>query len=861
MKLNKTFFFLLFFSYFLLNAFPETGHQLFSAGYIEYSRQNYTKAVEFYLDAYRLFREEENYIHILYTCTALGDIYFKLEEYDSSIYYYNVCIKNLQNVEESLRPAFSRAFYSALQQNYLAVSKKFVIRGRYDEAISYFDKLEAYYTETAFKPGLALIYNLKSVIYFEWADYPRSVRYAKKSIQAARQIGNNNLKASNLNNIGAVYLALGQLNKALDHYQQAQELFSLNNNHISRATAINNIGCIYFYRGNKEKAIEYYTKALNIGRTSGNSRIIADSLGYLGFIYTELGRNDAVQFLFEALKINRLLERKSAIAHNLQQIGLHYYRQSDLDKAKEYLKESVTLKEELRKTASGGARKDFLANQIDTYQYLISTYVKKKDVINALKVKELITSTYLKEQLDLENIPDSFFSIKKIQEQIDEKTIIIDYANLNFHQIVIFTITKNKTSAYQIPVTPRLEVLFKELGHKIDHYGSGDPHYRQDDIESLYKSYYFTGIDKIISYYRDLLTDPDIMTRGLPGADNTGGKSKKVDGVDIFSPKESSDYYFEVTSKLLYKLLLSGIEKELEGKKNIIIIPDGLLAYLPFETLLDQHNRYFVEKYNISYSNSLQIAGYPAGRNERVYPKEILALGGAVYNRDDYNSDMEGAWENIIDEAKRGTWDGEIYKMLGQGSWSNLPGTLSEIESIRKIMPAGDYLSGKKAAESTIKKLAENKKLNQYRIIHFSTHGVIFPEVPELSALVLSQPGENGEDGYLTMKEIAAMEIPGDFVNLSACETGLGKLYRGEGVVGLIHGFLLAGTRNISVSLWQVADESTARFMVEFYRGLKKTDYDYRGALSEIKRQFINNEEYQEFRSPYFWAPFVVYTN
>ena len=157
--------------------------------------------------------------------------------------------------------------------------------------------------------------------------------------------------------------------------------------------------------------------------------------------------------------------------------------------------------------------------------------------------------------------------------------------------------------------------------------------------------------------------------------------------------------------------------------------------------------------------------------------------------------------------------------------------------------------------------LSASGDLKRFKVIHFATHGLVVPEIPELSAIVLSQFKEEkeGEDGYLQMNEIAELDINADFVNLSACETGLGKIYGGEGVVGLTQSFLIAGANGISVSLWQVADDSTSTFMVEMYKSVKEQGIDYSTAINQVKRRFINGEFGPNYQAPYYWAPFVYY--
>ena len=115
------------------------------------------------------------------------------------------------------------------------------------------------------------------------------------------------------------------------------------------------------------------------------------------------------------------------------------------------------------------------------------------------------------------------------------------------------------------------------------------------------------------------------------------------------------------------------------------------------------------------------------------------------------------------------------------------------------------------------------------------------------------------EDGYLNIGEISKLKLKADYVVLSACQTGLGKLFRGEGVYGLTQAFIGAGANAVLVSLWNVADKSTAIFMGEFYKTGKERALSFYKSLSETKRQFISGKFGETWRDPFFWAPFVQY--
>jgi len=255
-----------------------------------------------------------------------------------------------------------------------------------------------------------------------------------------------------------------------------------------------------------------------------------------------------------------------------------------------------------------------------------------------------------------------------------------------------------------------------------------------------------------------------------------------------------------------------------------------------------------VEKYAIRYAQSMPVQQLIKNRQYESNRKPMLALGGAVYDEINYEAEMVTN-EKELDFIKNKTFlamanersMGDAYASLGIDELSNLPGTLDEINAIRKIVNNSETISGKEVTEARIKSMSDSGELSQYKVLHFATHGMTVPAFPELSAIVLSQfkEGQGSEDGYLRMGEIAKLKLNADFVNLSACETGLGKIYGGEGIVGLTQSFLLAGAKGISASLWNVSDRSTAMFMVGVYQLVEQKGMSYSRAINEMKRIFI----------------------
>ena len=153
-------------------------------------------------------------------------------------------------------------------------------------------------------------------------------------------------------------------------------------------------------------------------------------------------------------------------------------------------------------------------------------------------------------------------------------------------------------------------------------------------------------------------------------------------------------------------------------------------------------------------------------------------------------------------------------------------------------------------------------EIDKYKFVHFATHGLVINNNPELSSLILSRPNfsDDNEDGFLTVKEISNMNFNVDFVNLSSCKTGLGKISSFEGVVGLTQAFNLAGAQSISSSLWEVSDRSTATFMSHLYTEINNGK-TISIAMQNTKKAFINGVYGDIYKSPYYWAPFVYYGN
>jgi CHAT domain-containing protein len=190
-----------------------------------------------------------------------------------------------------------------------------------------------------------------------------------------------------------------------------------------------------------------------------------------------------------------------------------------------------------------------------------------------------------------------------------------------------------------------------------------------------------------------------------------------------------------------------------------------------------------------------------------------------------------------------------------RGALSRLPFTREEAEAI--IAAAPSKQSTRAVDFKASRALAINPDLGRYRIVHLATHALVNTEHPELSGIVLSLVDEQGkpQDGFLRLHELYNLNWPADLVVLSACQTGLGKEIRGEGLVGLTRGFMYAGAKGVVASLWNVNDSVTAQFMKQFYQGMFGKGLSPAAALRAAQLEMSKRPA---SRSPYYWAAFVL---
>jgi len=257
----------------------------------------------------------------------------------------------------------------------------------------------------------------------------------------------------------------------------------------------------------------------------------------------------------------------------------------------------------------------------------------------------------------------------------------------------------------------------------------------------------------------------------------------------------------------LYNVLISqtGIRKG----EQLIIVPHGILHYLPFHILLQPDNRYLLEDHTISYLSSSSLMQFTSEKQKKARGK-VLAFG---------NPDLGNL----------------IY---------NLRYAEREAREIGNIYPQSDVYLRKDASRTRA-----GKTLAGYGVIHFASHGEFSENNPLESSIMLS--GEDIESGRLTTEEIFTLNIDASLVVLSACETAIGKINTGDEIIGLTRAFIYAGAPSVVTSLWRVNDKATYLLMSSFYKNLKTMGKAE--ALRSAQRSVM-----KDYQHPFYWGAFIL---
>ena len=415
--------------------------------------------------------------------------------------------------------------------------------------------------------------------------------------------------------------------------------------------------------------------------------------------------------------------------------------------------------------------------------------------------------------------PLSFSDVQ--QKVLDDQTVLLEYL-LGNDNSYLFAVTRSGASLFKLP--------------------------RRSDV------------DKLATDFRAQLIPPKLQRR-IVGID----VAEEQRGLGIVEGPSENLAAFVAASNALYKTIVEPTAS-LIGDKRVLVIADGALNYIPFEALVKNSDgqdyaslNYLVKSNEIVYAPSASVIAAIRGSSPTVREgaKKILLIADPIFSADDPR--LNGGVPGPAASESRGLGLGLASAVsdvagpqTGQGlKLARLPGTRIEAEEIAKVAGgAPDLWTDLKASEDSVR----SNDVTGYRVIHIATHGLLDAQRPQFTGVVLSLVGNKTGDGFLRTDEIFNLKLGSSLVMLSACETGLGKEKRGEGVIGLTRAFMYAGAPTVGVSLWSVADKSTAELMTDFYKRLLAPE----PASSALRSAQLNMISGKKYSAPFYWAPFVL---
>ncbi|MEX0823664.1 MAG: CHAT domain-containing tetratricopeptide repeat protein [Balneolaceae bacterium] len=389
-----------------------------------------------------------------------------------------------------------------------------------------------------------------------------------------------------------------------------------------------------------------------------------------------------------------------------------------------------------------------------------------------------------------------------------------------------------------------------------------------DKLERDFPSYYLLKYDSRLAdreTIENILTDDETLINYVVGDEeiyailiskksisveklgSPEGLAEKIKAVRNSVTMGKTEMYREIAHSLYQKLVDPFIHKI--STDGIIIVPDQMLHYLPFEMLLtedtdeSEYHRfpYLIRQKRIKYAPSATMLEVMLNQRPED-PRNLLAI--APFHK------------KSVETEESGSSGIQLYLK----DLTPLPLTQYETGEISKIMTEKssfmDYIMPQKAQillnGDATKDWLMNESLTDYGFVHFATHAFVHESNPALSGLALH--ADSDSDGIAYVSDIYNLQMKADLVVLGACETGLGSIYKGEGIIGFTRAFIFAGASNLVVSMWRVNDHPTARLMIQFYRHISNGD-SYGEALQKAKLQLIENPE---MAAPRNWAAFVL---
>ncbi len=835
--------------------------------------------------------------------TLAGDLRYYVGQACYKLAKYPEAIEHWQRALESERATHDRSGEARTLRALAQLDKN---QGRYAEGIALGEQAAAIYAELGDTRNAGLAWIVLGAIHDSVGDYQLALQSYEHATAAFGTERSAN-RANALYQIGITYKNLGQYSEALRHYSEALDIYRQLNDLGNQAVVLGNTGVLYGTMGDDERGIEYNQAALTLARKVKDRR--GETIGLLNLAdsYWRLGnRERAVQALEEDLALARSIGARTETALALKNLGDIHSVAGDFDRAREYYDEALRIQRDMgeRRTeestlialsdlalrehhvdeamnlardaltiAHDSGRAEYEWNARRSLAAAIAAGGHAEDAISELKASaRIINDLRANVEADTSKIAfvdqrrEVFEDLASLLVAAGRSDEALETAEAGRARALADLLTQRQVvgkprdreplravrvaaaelrNAAAAPATTEaaasdaanrralsgavrkwdssLAALGNESQELTSLLTAETP--RAAAIASTTARLHAALVEYVVTGSRLLIlvvepdgaihsTSVDVSRSHVEELTRTVRES--LEPRDGAAPAAMAS--IRAPLRELDRLLIAPVAQWLpvSWKTTVIIVPHGPLALLPFAAIEDAAGRTLIERHVLAFAPAASVYAFTQQKRRSAATKTRGAL--------------------IIADPTPPSDSGI----------ARLPGAREEGRRIAGRLTGGPVrlLMGNQATEAAVKREAGG-----YAVLHFATHGLVAPERPLASSIVLS--ADDKEDGYLRVDEIFGLDLSANLVVLSGCSSGLGRL-TGDGIVGLTRAFLYAGTPTVVVSQWNVSDRTTAvlmdRFYAELARGRSKAEA-LRAAALATRRLFPH---------PSLWAAFEL---
>ena len=782
--------------------------------------------------------------------------------------------------------------------------------GRHKEAKEYLDTASSFFENVKNKVGMGNVWSIRGDIFLSERRYKEAEECYVKALPFFAAINDILGEANVWKNRGNICLNEGRNKEAEEHYAKALTIYEKINNFIGQGNVWNNLGRMCLEEGKKKEAREYLSKARVFFERSNNIQGLGNVCLSLGEICKKEGNyKEAKENFSNALTFYEKIGNPIGMGIVWAKRGEVCMNEGNSQEALEYYKKAQLFFEKINDLSSQG---NVIFSQAEAYEKLnqtqnaIDSYKKSLEFIEDVRsnIGSIESKQSYFEKYASWYVHAAAFMFKNGSNSGGFKTLesmkarafldMLAERNQGLEQGLSSELINKRDS-----LRNRKSALQKQL---IEMYGGSDEEFTkiEKEITQLDIAYKFVVGEMRrespkaasilyprpveLSELQSKLKTNECVLEYLIGDSAAFCSVITKDSfnvVELKQPGSKSFRYSALYGELiyswlsrvraeqppplntrLYDLLIKPVERYIQGK-DLLIIPDGILYYFPFEAMICFDGKgfsYLINKHKIKYFQSSSLL-VELREGKATRGNGFFGIGDPVFDYANYKAEKQeygtirgDTLVPLLPSIERGKAFSIFPRLVGSGI---------EIAVAAKIFAeAGKDTMLYKRTEATEENL-KKADLSKYGYIHFSTHGLASPE---FQLLALSNLPGMSDDGFFTIDEFMGLRLNAQLVVMSACQTGLGKLHRGEGMSGLTRAAMFAGSDAALSSLWSVSDVSTTKFMIQFYKYMIIDKMSKSEALRQTKLDFLNKNEsfttvneIHYIRDPYFWSAFVMY--